>query len=361
MTLNSAVAHLLVVASCLWSAHGTAAAQEPARDKDPVQAARESARLALTAGDVARALQAYEQVRGKDPAHLELLRSIALTRANQLRKEADPRIRVDACATILLATADRSCIDELTKLANDSSIDVGSRFAAADALRTARVTGSDRLFDFLLSQAIDQSPSTAADSLARLSPSLSREPLKRLAADSTNADARYIAAIALSRMRGDDLIPVLRSVATDPTAGAARLPAYIGLAANGDKEGLKVLNETLPLMKGRERVEAGLALVTLKDPRADSVLSEVTRGDHELVRIDAAEALYSRQPKDATRILNDALASGNPWIRARALQAATSVGLDQSASMRRAMLDRNTSVAVAAVRAAILGANKPRQ
>ena len=351
----------LVLLSHLWGATAVTATQDTPREKDPVQAARASVQRALAVGDIPRALQTYEQVRAKDPAHAELLRSIAFARASQLRKDADPRIRIDACAAILLAAADRSCVDELTKLANDTTVDMGSRFAAASALRAANVIGSDRLFEFLLGQAMEQAPSTAADTLGRLPAAVSREPLKRLAADSTNADARYIAAMALSRMRGDDLIPVLRLVANDKTAGAARLPASIGLARNGDAEGLKVLNETLPYIRGRERTEAALVLVALKDPRGPSLLADVATGEHEIARIDAAEAMFSSRPKEAEALLSEALKSGNPWIRARALAAATSVGLRQTAVHRQSMLDRNGAVAVAAVRAAIIDAGKPRQ
>ena len=363
MTLNSAVPHLLVVTWALFAATGGSAAQAIPRDqeKDPLQAARTNVRVALDAGNIPKALQTYETVREKDPSHGELLRSIAIARATQLRKESDARIRVDACASILLVGADRSCIDELTTLANDTSVDMGSRFAAASALRTAKVVGSDRLFEYILGQAVEQSPATAADALARLPPAVSREPLKRLAADSPNADARYIAAMALSRMRSDDLIPVLRLVANDKTAGAARLPASIGLARNGDPEGLKVLNDTLPYIRGRERTEAALTLVALKDPRGPSLLAEVAKGEHELARLDAAEAMFASRPKEAEVILAEAMKSDNPWIRARAFAAAASVGLRQTAVHRQGMLDRNASVAVAAVRAAILDASQPRQ
>lgn len=360
MTLNSAVPHLLVITWSLFVSTGMSAAQTAKPDIDPVQRAREGAERALAVGDLARALQNYEDLRARDPLHGELLRSIATARAAQLRKDPDPRIRVDACAAMLAAGPDRACIDELTKLANDTSVDMGSRFAAADALRAAKTTGSDRLFEFLLGQAIEQSPSTAADTLSRLPSAVSREPLKRLAADSTNADARYIAAMALSRMRGDDLVPVLRFVANDKSAGAARLPASIGLARNGDPEGLRVLNETLPHIKGRERIEAALTLVALKDPRGTPLLAEVAKGEHELARIDAAEALFASRPKEAEALLASALKSANPWVRARALAAAASVGVRQTASHRQGMLDRNAAVAVAAVRAAILDASKPR-
>lgn len=357
MKLNSAVAHLVVAASCVCVSTTTSAAQGT-QDKDPLQAARAGIQRAVAAGDVARALQTYEQVRGKDPAHAELLRSIALTRANQLRKDADPRIRVDACGAILVAGPDRSCVDELTKLANDASTDIGSRFAAADALLAVKVPGSERLFEFVLGQAIDQSPSTAADALGRLPPAIAREPLKRLAADTTNADARYIATLALARMRGEDLIPVLRSVATDKDAKAARLPAYIGLARNGDPEGLKVLNDTLPHMGGRERIEAALVLVARKDPRGPSLLADVAKGDHEMARIDAAEAMHPSRPKEAEAVLTDGLASGNPWIRVRAIRAITALRLPQPAALRRAMVDGNSSVAAAATRAALLDATQ---
>ena len=357
MTLKMAVAPLVGL-TWLWAMTGTATTQGATQDKDPVQAARAGVQRALASGDIANALQTYEQVRGKDPDHADLLRSIGMARANQLRKDADPRIRIDACAAVLVVVADRSCLDELTTAANDTSIDIGSRFTAADVLRANNVTGSDRLFEFLLGQTVEQAPSTAADTLSRLPSAVAREPLKRLAADSPNADARYIAAMALSRMRGDDLVPVLRFVANDKSAGAARLPASIGLARNGDPEGLKVLNETLPYIKGRERIEAALTLVALKDPRGPALLSEVATGEHAIARVDAAEAMFPSAPKEAETLLADALKSGNPWVRVRAIRAVTSLGLPQSAALRRTMADSNTSVAAAATHAVLLDGRK---
>jgi HEAT repeat protein len=360
MTLNSGLAALLVLSSLSGVIAGTAT-QSPTHDKDPVQIARTAVEQALAANDIPKALQTYEQVRGKDPQHTELLRSIAIARANQLRKDVDPRIRVDACAAVLVAARDRSCIDELTTLANDASVDVGSRLAAAVALREAKAPGGDRLFEYVLGQAVEQSPSTAADILSRLPPPVSREALKRLAADSPNADARYIATMALSRLRGDDLIPVLRFVANDKSAAAARLPASIGLARNGDAEGLKVLNETLPYIRGRERIEAALTLVALKDPRGLTLLAEVAKGEHEIARVDAAEAMFASSPKEAEALLTEALKSGNPWVRVRAIRAITSLGMPQSATLRRALVDSNTSIAAAASRAALLDVTKTRR
>ena len=84
--------------------------------------------------------------------------------------------------------------------------------------------------------------------------------------------------MALVRYNSKDAVPVLRVVAADREAGAARLIAHLGLAASGDQESLKILNETLPLMKGRDLLEAGRALVVLKDPRGTPILRSLAEG-----------------------------------------------------------------------------------
>ena len=360
MIVSSPVARVVAMLCLSFALVDPAVAQEPPT-RDPSAVARERIERAIATQDLGPALAGYEQLRAKDTSHRQVLGSIAFARMNQLRKDPDPRIRADACAAVLQTGAHRECTDELTTMANDGSLDAGSRLAAASALRAANVVGADRIFEFVLGAAIEQSPASAADGLARLPASVSREPLKRLAADSSNADARYIATMALARMRGEDLLPVLRSVSSDKGAGAARLAADIGLAANGDRDALKLLNELLPHIRGRERVEAALALITLKDPRGPALLAEAATGEYEILRIEAAEAMYPTQRPAAERALNEGLASGNPWVRARAIRALTTLQIATTPPVRRAMLDKNSTVAVAAARAAMLEAISPRQ
>jgi HEAT repeat protein len=314
---------------------------------------RAKAERALADKDHPRALQAYEQLRQEyKVAAPDLLQAIASSRAGDLRRDNDPRIRAEACAALFLLGNHPDCASQMATIANDAAVDVPSRLAAAESLRMANLAG-ERLFDFVLGQALTRSPTAAAEALAQLDPAASRGPLKRLAADSDNGDARYIATMALARMRGDDLVPVLRTIASEKSAGAARLAAYIGLAGNGDVEGLKVLNETLPLIKGRERVEAALALISLNDPRGPSLLAEVAGGDHELLRLVAAEAMFAIRRQAAERVILEGLTSGNPWVRARAIRAVDTVKMPQPDTVRRAMVDANSWVAAAATRAVI--------
>ena len=144
---------------------------------------------------------------------------------------------------------------------------------------------------------------------------------------------------------------MLRAVAADRESGAARLIAHIGLAASGDLDSLKVLNETLPLMKGRDLLEAGRALVTLKDPRGTPILRSLAQEGDEMLRIEAAQALYDADPAQSARLIQTASESSNPWVRARALEAAATLRVTPTVSMRRAMLDSNSWVAVWAVQA----------
>jgi HEAT repeat protein len=331
---------------------GPALAQKPVEGQG-ADGVRGQVERALADKDHPRALQAYERLREQYKiAAPDLLQAIASARAGVLRRDVDPRIRVEACAALFLLGNHPDCASQMTAIANDATVDLPSRLAAAGRLNTLKGTG-ERLFDHVLGQALGQSPSAAAEALAQVDSAASRGALKRLAADSDNADARYMATMALARMRGDDLVPVLRTIASEKSAGAARLAAFIGLAANGDAEGLKVLNETLPLIKGRERVEAALALIALNDPRGPSLLAEVAEGDNEMLRIDAAEAMFSTRREAAERVILNGLASGNPWVRARAIRAVETVKMPQPAAVRRAMIDANSWVAASATRAVL--------
>jgi hypothetical protein len=100
-------------------------------------------------------------------------------------------------------------------------------------------------------------------------------------------------------------------------------------------------------------VEAALALISLNDPRGPSLLAEVSQGDHEMLRIDAAEAMLATRREAAERVILDGLASGNPWVRGRAIRAVETVKMPQPASLRRAMLDANSWVAASAIRAVL--------
>ena len=51
------------------------------------------------------------------------------------------------------------------------------------------------------------------------------------------------------------------------------------------------------------------------------------------------------------RLIQTASESANPWVRARALEAAATLRVTPTISMRRAMLDSNSWVAVLAVQA----------
>jgi HEAT repeat protein len=101
-------------------------------------------------------------------------------------------------------------------------------------------------------------------------------------------------------------------------------------------------------------VEAALALNAVKDPAGIAMLEEILHGEHELLRFDAAEALYATRKQPAERVIQDGLASGNPWIRIRAIEAVGAVGMRATPEMRRAMVHDNPSVAVAATRAALV-------
>ncbi|HVJ28097.1 MAG TPA: hypothetical protein VM493_11180 [Vicinamibacterales bacterium] len=322
----------------------SAPAQEPT-----APAASKKAWQHLSERRPAEALLVYEDLTGrlKTPAP-DLLQALVKAFAEPLRGNEDPRVRVDACEALLTLGPDAKCVADLNAMANDGAVEIGARLAAASSLFEHSAPGARDVVNLVVAAAITASPSVAADSLARLPPAISNEPLKRLAM-SENRDARYVAALALARRPTDDVVPTLRAVAADTDAGAARLVAYIGLAATGDPAGLKVVRETLPLIKGRERLEAALALTAIKDPQGAPLLQALLTGEHELQRLDAAETLYPQVPDQARPVLAEGAASTNPFVRIRAMQALARLELPSTPAIRRAMGDSNSSVAVAAL------------
>jgi hypothetical protein len=313
---------------------------------------REGIPIALARADVPGALQWYERLIRREPSgDAALLRRIAVTRARLLREGDDPAVRVYACVA-LLTVADPACEKDLQTWANDGSLDVPARLEAAAALFRANKSGSRALLEQIVRSTQDTSPVAVADALGRLPAGFATSVLVRLAS-SDNRDARYLAAIALSRETSAEAQQTLRALVADPMGGAARLAAYIGLARAGDREALKVVEDALPLLRGRELLETGRAFLARRDPRGTGIVISVLEGDNELLRFDAAETLRATDPRRADAVIHAGIASSNPWIRARALQAATGARMPAVAAIRREVASANPWVAVRAAQAVI--------
>jgi HEAT repeat protein len=316
--------------------------------------------ISLSVEDFPLAMRAYDELTSqlKSPAP-DVLRAIATRRTVTLRQHADPEVRVAACEALLLSGTAPDCIVDLLRTANDASASFDSRLTAARVLVEHKAQGASALLDTVIADAIANSPVTCASALAQMPAAVSNEPLKRLLA-SSNADAQYLAALALTRRRLPDTVAPLRSVANDPEAGAARLMAYIGLAALGEPDGLRILRETLPLMKGRDRLEAARALSTIKDAEGPKILASLLMADAEMLRIETAELVYASQPGEASAALTAGIESSNEWIRAAAIAAAGRVGMPLTRGVQGAIADPSPRVALAAARR-ILSDGRPRR
>ena len=313
---------------------------------------REGISIAWSRSDVPGALQWYERLVRREPAgDAALLTGIARTRARLLRESDDPAVRVYACVA-LLVLADPACEKDLRTWANDASLDVASRLEAAAALFRANRPDSRALLDQIVRSTQDTSPAAVADALGRLPAGFATSVLVQLASGQ-NRDARYLAALALSRETSREAQQTLRSLAADETAGAARLAAYIGLMRAGDPDALKTIEDALPLLRGRELLETGRAFLARKDPRGTAIVSSVIEGDNELLRFDAAETLRPADPRRADAVITAGIASSNPWIRARALQAAAGARMPAVAAIRREVGSANPWVAVRAAQAVL--------
>jgi HEAT repeat protein len=315
------------------------------------------AQTALKEGDPAGALLWYERVPVRAPERRDLLLRIAALRSRQLATDTDVRVAVEACRA-QVAAGTKTCLPDVRRIADDVGAEMSTRLAAASVLVEGRAPGAESMFQTLLGIAAGNQPAAAAGALSGLHATSSIQPLIQLAS-SPDGDAKYIATLALVRYRSKESLPVLRAIASDRKSGAARLIAHIGLAASGDQDSLKIVNETLPLMKGRDLLEAGRALVALKDPRGTPILRSLAQEGDEMLRIEAAEALHDIEPSQSARLIQSASENANPWVRARALEAAATLRIAPTVSMRRAMLDSNSWVAVWAVQAVTVDSIEP--
>jgi hypothetical protein len=314
------------------------------------EALREGITIALARTDVPGAVQWYERLTRREPkGDAELLKGIARARAGLLRTNEDPAVRVYACVA-LLTIGDDGCEKDLRAWANDGSLDVASRLGAAAALFRANKPDSRALLVQIVRSTEQTSPAVVADALGRLPAGFATSVLVRLAS-SDNRDARYLAALALSRETSREAQQTLRALAADETAGAARLAAYIGLARAGDRDALKIVEDALPLLRGRELLETGRALQARKDPRGRTIVISVLEGDDELLRFDAAETLRQTDRERADAVILAGVASTNPWTRARALEAAAGARMPAVAAIRREIGSSNPWVAVRAAQA----------
>jgi HEAT repeat protein len=122
------------------------------------------------------------------------------------------------------------------------------------------------------------------------------------------------------------------------------------LAALGEPDGLRILRETLPLMKGRDRLEAARALIAIKDPQGPKILASLLTTDTEMLRIETAELLYASQTREASAALTAGIESSNQWIRAAAIAAAGRAGMPLTRGVQAAVADPSPRVALAATR-----------
>jgi hypothetical protein len=313
---------------------------------------REGIGIALARTDIASAMQWYERLVRREPkGDAAQLKAIARARAYLLRASDDPAVRVYACVALLTIGEDE-CERDLRVWANDGSLDVASRLEAAASLFRANKPDSRALLEQIVRSTEQTSPSTVADAVGRLPVGFATSVLVRLAS-SDNRDARYLAALALSRETSREAQQTLRVLASDESNRAARLAAYIGLARAGDRDALKFVEDALPFLRGRELLETGRAFLARRDPRGPSIVLSVLEGDNELLRFDAAETLWATDRRRAEAIVFAGIASGNPWIRARALQVAAGARMSAVAEIRREVASTNPWVAVRAAQAVL--------
>ena len=135
---------------------------------------------------------------------------------------------------------------------------------------------------------------------------------------------RFLAALALSRVRHPAAEAELARVLAEDPSVLWRLEAAYALARAGRPEGLSTLVEALGARRRNVRLEAARSLASLGDPRGAKVL----RAAMELnsMRLGAAEALAVLKDPGALAVLRSVLASGSQENRLRAAAALGRLG-----------------------------------
>jgi hypothetical protein len=309
---------------------------------------------ALGLGDSKVALAAYEEL-VKPPAkeRPELAARIAKTVMTDLSASEDPTIQLEACDVLSRSTRD-ACRTVMDAHRRDPATPFGTRLGALATLASAGDATAGEEFKRLAAGAQGMSTRSVPNLAVRLPKPLAVSVLTRFLADPDRS--MQFAAVSSLGDCGADARPTLeayiRRVNPPPLARGA---AEFALIRTGDREALSKYPGPLDALRDEDAFVVGKALGKAGDPRGAALIVRAASSDNELLQIRAAASLGAADSLLTSRILDNALASRNIWIRAAALHEFCGSPSLSFAVARRLMSDPEPWVKLRAA-AAVLAA-----
>lgn len=309
-------------------------------------------RLEQAVGDYSRLVQLQRQ---DDPG---VLQQIAVGVLNGISHSVDPLLGAAACEA-LLAVNHADCLKRLRREASGFQI-TAPRLAAAAAL----VRHGDQTFAAAFTSAAAVADGHAllllADAARSLPPESAVPVLATLLARG-GPDVQYLAAAGLGRMKTPESHAALVSFVHSRPPSPARASAWISLAELGNPEALQQVAEALPLLDGSDLVAAARALHNTNDERGTRALRRIADGQDQMLRLDAAAALATKEPQYGQRLIDVGLRAPNPWVRAHALSVLRTLGSRVAEPHQRMMLDPDGWVRLRAAELVLSAARSGRR
>lgn len=291
-----------------------------------------------------------DRIRTFDPRVLQRLAIAVLAEVAGATVDRDASI--EACLT-LLSVGPHTCEPTITL---NASTPASARLRVLARELPVDATAADRRLAEFTSAFSPDDWNAIVDAIDAFPPEIAIR-LLRQALGSGSEGVQFGAVDRLSRMDHPSALPVLRSAIRDGRPG--RFLALAAVARSGDKPALAALEASLPDLRGRDLLAAGVALAHLGRPGGYEAITHVLDGPDELLQLDAAVALIRLGDAAGRARLEAELASPNMWIRLRALEKAREVGLPPSALIWRHLADATPWVRVRAAQIAVAPPERP--
>ena len=240
--------------------------------------------------------------------------------------------------------ADETCTAKLWEIARRTTAAFEERARAAAALARR---GDKEAAGYLL-QIVKPAPAArlagVADALLTL-PAERSVPLLEPLLQSKEPAAQTAACRILAKIDSAESRQAVRAfVAAAPRGTGPWHACMVASARLGDPEAHRMLRPLTHYMSGDDLVAAAEGLLPEDQDLAVSFLMQVTRESRGFPQLEAAERLAPFRPEIAADIMEYALASPEPELRAAALEVHRTLRLDPSKKVRDLLVDSNPLV-----------------
>jgi HEAT repeat protein len=307
---------------------------------------------AVQAKQLDRAIAAYQAQHGSGAPSPSQLKALADLVVEDLAASPDPLIASAVCAE----SSSASCVTRLRELRDGNNVPLTIRAMAATALSKGSGT-IDPTIERRVRDLIKTDPVTAA-TVAHHNGGSARVPLLAEVLASSDAPAQTVAARLLGQADSPEAAAALRAFLKSNPPRSAEWAAHVALANLGDADAIQLVSSKFAFFQGQDLLEAGTALARAGDARGVKALRDLSGGDDDLLRLQAAGALYPFEPLRTLEVLNDGYRNPNPMTRARALEITANLHLAPPDAAISLLADRDEWVRAQAARTAALASNR---